>query len=165
MSEAHDTGSTVIVVTPGAEASGATEDGGQVEAVDAAEPLAEAIEETSSDAVEIARIEADRDVTVAAIHAETAEKLIEDAHATELEQCRTEIARLEERCTGLQTELSLLTPPPSEQSPPSPSGEAETVHVEASGDGSEAVVEVEAVEPEAEAPEPPPRVSRHHRWI
>jgi len=71
-----------------------------------------------SDAVAIAGIEAERDITVASIHADTeqtriersAEALEEIVEATnEVEQCRAEIAQLRER---LETMESSLTPPP-----------------------------------------------------
>jgi hypothetical protein len=84
---------------------------------------AETIEEPapSSDAVEIARIEADKDITIAAIHAETETAAIEARSETD-----AEVANLRERNAWLEAEMNTkeqalaearaeverLTPPP-----------------------------------------------------
>lgn len=105
--ENDDGGTTVVVDVPPSED-------------EPSEAIAEAIEEASSDAVEIARIEADKEVTIAAIHAETEQAALEartesDAQYVEM---RERISWLESELTNTQErnrELEArLTPPPSE---------------------------------------------------
>jgi hypothetical protein len=159
MSEANDDGqdgaAIAITVNAGEEGAGEPEGGGE---------LAEGLEAAADAAVEIARIEADRDVTLAVIQADTEEARAERYSNEDLEQCRTEIARLEGALSVALTELEALRPstpePLTEPEPPNPpqdlpSGEADGPR--------ESPVEPAAVE-EA-APEPPPKAKPKVRWI
>jgi len=78
-----------------------------------AEPSADEIEAVVDACVEVAAIEAERDVAIAEIQAEVASVAIEEAkvfEATqqELEECRKNIATLQVTVTDLQTELHLI---------------------------------------------------------
>lgn len=160
MSEASN-GPVAVEVNVGAEGEGEGGHVGEVAASEALEPLAEA-------AVEVARIEADRDTEIARIEADTSlehhelnvqetEALNELSEKSELEQCRTRIAELEGQNTVLLTELALLkppTPPQSEEPPPNQPDQPESV---------EAVLDPEREESPAPEPEKPRR--KPHRWI
>ncbi len=155
MSEANDGTGPDVTVEVHASPEPAGESGAGVEVVEGAEvePVAEA-------AVEIATIEANRDVTIAAIHAEQEiavhEAISESVSNSELEACRTRITELETANTLLTAEVARLTPPPSEEPPPSPAVEvAEAENVEVVGPR-------ENQEP---APEPEKPRRKPHKWI
>jgi len=154
MSDAN--GPTVVVVTSGEGEAGEGSEGGEIQAV----AEAEATEEVADAAVEIARIEADRDVTLAAISAETTEAIHESFSNQELEQCRLRIAELEGENTALRTQLesqpALLIPVQSEEPPPNPPLELES----AKEDGPR-----ESQEAPAQAAEPPSQKRKPLRWI
>jgi seryl-tRNA synthetase len=129
-----------------------------VEAVEAAADATVEVTETEADAaVTIAAINADRDVEIAQIHAGSAE----DAAAVraEIEECRSQIAGLNqsnivlaEKLEAALTRLSMMDPPPN----PTEIGTVE-------GD-----VEVTPVSPEGQegpTPEPAPRRMKGVRWI
>lgn len=161
MSEGHD-GSTVIVIAPGEGAAIEGEAVGDVQA-----PLeVEAVEEVTVAAVEIARIEADRDVTLAVIAAETEEVRVEAFTEQEIEVWRTRAITAEELCTVQQRELERLTSPPSPPSPPNPSASIEpgTGEGSTSNEEPEPVAEAEVLAAE-ETPEPPKAKRHPHRWI
>lgn len=152
MSESHD-GPTIVVVTPSQGEAGKTGEGGEVQASDEVE----AVSEVADAAVEIARIEADRDVTLAVIQEEASVDRAEAYASEELEQCRLRIAELEGQNTAQAMELERLTHPPSSELPLNPQPEAEAVVV---------VAEPEpAASQEAEAPEPEKPRRKPHRWI
>jgi hypothetical protein len=127
---------TTVIIEPAAEAAEPAEIEPAAEA-----PQAEAVEAAGEAAVEIAQIEADRDVTLAVIEGENDAARIEamrderiDALELELAQCRTTISTLE---MELQTRPALvLEAPPSPE--PAPSLEAIT---------SESPIEQTPVEP------------------
>ncbi len=150
MSEGHDAGPTVIVVAPGEETQIVGEGGGEVQA----EVLAEAVEPVADAAVEIAAIEADRDVTLAVIQQEGDAAFADRLHSEELQSCRTRIAELEGELEALRnpaplTLVALPEPPPS---PPEPEPES------AAEDPQEAAED-------APAPEPEKAKRKPHRWI
>jgi len=161
MSEANENGPDIAVeIHASPEGAGEGGDGGQVVEAAAVEPVAEA-------AVEVARIEADRDVTIAAIEADASiehrELSIEENRVfaeglanSELEQCRTKIAELETANSLLTAEVARLTPPPSEEPPPSLQVEVE---------GAENVEVVGPRENQEPAPEPEKPKRKPHRWI
>lgn len=150
MSETHDAdGPTVVVVAPGQGETPEVAGGAEVEAPGGGEAVAEA-------AVEIAAIEAERDVTLAVIAAEAEgermDAVLELDQSAELEACRTRIAGLEAENLALTAQLTLLQ---SESEPPPSQPEAE----------AEVVVNVEEGPPEAEtAPEPEKPKRRPLRW-
>lgn len=161
MSESNGNGPVVAVeVHAGEEPAGEGGAGNEVVEGAAVEPVAEA-------AVEIARIEGETAVAVAAIEAETSlehhelsvremEALNEHVDNSELEQCRTEISELKATNTLLAAEVARLTPPPSEEAPPSPAVEvAEAENVEVVG----------LRENQEPAPEPEKPKRKPHRWI
>lgn len=162
MSEANGNGPTVVVVAPGeGEAaqdgrSGTLEGGGEIQA----EAVEEVAETAVDGAVEIARIEANRDVAIAEIQADSLETAVEasaDAAAqSELEECRSRIASLEAsniaQATELETLRAQLILPASENSPANPPPPLEE---------GEGVAPPEA----ATAPEPEKPKRKHHKWI
>jgi len=82
------------------------------------EPVIETvIEEEHSDEVEIARIEAERDITITALHSDVERERIElEAEQTnerhrEIEICREEIARLTGIVESLTEQVTSLIPP------------------------------------------------------
>lgn len=161
MSEAHDGPGAEVTITVDAGEGAAIEGGPGVEVVGgaAAEPIAEA-------AVEIAQIEADRDVTLAAIHQEGEAEFADRLHSSELEQCRTTIARLEGELEALRNPppvLEVLIPEPSPEPPASP---PEPASESTEGDGPRESP-APLVEPEAAAVvEEPPKPKRpRFRWI
>lgn len=151
MSEAN--GPTVVVVTPGEGPAGEGGESGEVQAV-------AAVAEVSEAAVEIAAIEAGRDVAIAEIQLD--ETIVRnEAYANEdLAQCRTELARLEGENTALRTELETLRAPLilAPLSEPLLSPEPPPSVVEAGPPENP----VDHVEP---APEPPKPKRQTHRWI
>lgn len=164
MSEANEDGPAVIVVVEGEEAAGAGEVGGEVSTE------VDGVEVDASDAVVIAAIEAERDVELARINAETreheadtqvaqSEVIAEAMTETEIAECRARIQSLELELAELRAAQS--TPPLSEELPPSPPLPSESM----AEDGPRA----SPVEPEAQASEPveePPKPKRKaHRWI
>jgi hypothetical protein len=160
MSESHDAGPAVTVIVEGQEAPLGGEGGGEVAAqvegdAEGAEVIAEVaadVAETGADAtVLVAEIEANRDITIAAINAETTEAMFEASHSEETERWRLRAETLEAE----NLELRKSIPPRSEEPPNLPESPAS-----AEGDGQRASPE--------EAPpveEPPPPKRRHHRWI
>lgn len=145
------TDATVVIEAPDPETVAEAE----TVAVETVEAATEAATEA---AVEIARIEADRDVTIAAIAADT-----ETAHAADMDErvaaCQAQIQQLTEamelRLSSIQQrliELGEMMPPP--QNPPSDAADGQKE--------SPAETVVEVVEtPPAE----PVRKKRGHRWI
>lgn len=116
---------------------------------------------TAEAAVQIAEIEADRDIALAVIQNEGQAAFAEQISNTELEQCRLRIAELEGENQGLRETISTLeatvaslTPPPSNPppNPPEPPPSPDEV-----GDVSEPV---ESPPPD----EPPPPRKRRIRW-
>lgn len=154
MSEANDpAGPVVVVVAPGAEASGGSSEGGEVAAPETVETVADA-------AVQIAEIEANRDVDLAIIHTEADAQRAERYASEELEQCRNRIAELEGENSGLREALATATaliPPPSELSPPNPPDPDPSPDAEAH---AQAPAESPAV-----ADEPPKPRKRGIKWI
>jgi hypothetical protein len=149
-------GEETIIVVPGADASVISEVDEETPPVfkpAVVEPVAEA-------AVEIARIEAERDITVAAIQAETTEAALEAQTNAELERCRTRIAELETVLAEKEKAIAALSTQPlivetvEEAPPPNPPFESAS-NVETP------VSPVPAAEP---APEPKVR-HRALRWI
>lgn len=155
MSEDHGPGPEVaITVNAGEAAAIEAGDGGQVGEGAALEPVAEA-------AVEIAEIEASRDVALAVIHQEGEADYAAARNSEELAECRVTIARLEGELEALRSPAVVvvpLTPEPSPEppaSPPAPSASEEE------GGPKESPVEPEAAEVVAEPPKPKrPR----YRW-
>lgn len=153
-----DTGGTaVIILDASGEVAAVVSEGGDVE-------TPAPVEAPASDAVEIARIEADTAITLAVIGAETTEAAIAANNSAELDQCRLRITELEGLNTGLLATVSTLeaqlTPAPlvTEPPPPPPS---ESVEEDGLRENPE-VVEVEEAPPAPEAPKPKRKV---HRWI
>jgi hypothetical protein len=155
MSEARDNGPGVAVTINAGEASpGEREAGGEDQggAEISASPEA---------AVQIAEIEAGRDIALAEIRNEGDAAFAEQLSNSELEQCRLRIAELEglnqglaETVATLELTVASLTPPPSEPppNPPEPPPSPDAV-----GDASEPV---ESPPPD----EPPPPRKRLIRW-
>lgn len=158
MSEANDGPGVEITVAVDAAPEGQGEGGasGEVGEAEALEPIAEA-------AVEIAQIEADRDVALAVIHNEGEAAWNEARANEELEQCRTTIARLEGELEALRNPPVVaveLIPEPSPEPPLSPP-EAASESMEEGGP-RESPVEPAEEPPAAEPPKPKrPRL----RWI
>lgn len=161
MSEANDGpgGATVVVIPSGEGPPIAIGEGGEIQ-----DAGATAVEEVADAAVQIAAIEADRDVTLAVIHQEGEAEWAERRNSEEVTECRLRIAELEGANAALQLELSnrpqltpvLLVEEPLSPAPPLESG---------AEDGPRESPVVEAVEAVEEAPEPPPRKHKTHRWI
>lgn len=155
MSEANGSGPTIVVVTPGEETPGGSGEGEQVEA----RAEAAVVAEVADSAVQIAEIEAERDITLAAISAETTETIVTAEQNEELERCRLRIAELEGLSTAqmeeLQTLRAQLIPPLSQEPPPSPPPPVESAEEAGPRESQEA------------APvEEPPKVKRKPlRWI
>lgn len=130
--------------------------------------IVEAIEEQSTDAVQIAQIKADRDITLAAIHAENEQARIAaetKSRAAEIEARaneeddewqRAQIQNLTEQVQTMATQLStlqaLLAPPVEVATISTPQYTPE----ETSSTPME-VIDVSEVESPAEAPPPAPR--------
>lgn len=134
-------------------------------------PAAEApaVEAAAEAAVEIAQIEADRDVAIAEIQAETAETAIEaaaesDAEQAEedeqfddlaegLEECRQNIVTIQAQQSETVALLSSILErlPPAQPPQPEPNPEQESVNA----DGPQA----------AETPEAPPPARPKARWL
>ena len=115
----------------------------------------------ASATVEVAAIEADRDITIAAIHAESAaaqtSALLEAQQSSELDQCRLTIAALETEAATLREALATaeLTPasePPANQ----PEGASEDAPPE---------VVISREEAERSEPEEPAKRPKKLRWI
>lgn len=126
---------------------------------------AKAAEEIAHAAIEISRIEADRDIIIAEIAAEArtaeTEAVMEHNANQELEQCRTEIATLQAQLIEAEATIAVLsTPPPTQepdpelQSPPS---------ADVSNDPTK-VSPIQPAQAEAKAPEPKAK-RRGLRWI
>lgn len=87
----------------------------QLQVLPTEEVAAEVIEEVTETAVEIAQIEAERDITIAAIHAETEQAHIEanaerhEYNHEEYEWLRAQVTSLQEQVTSLQQ--SSIPPP------------------------------------------------------
>lgn len=127
------------------------------------EPV-ETVEEVTDAAVAIAEIEAERDITIAAIHADVETTAIE-ARAEEVEQSEwqrnieSQLAETNSRLVEVTTALALLIPPQSQQS--------EASQLETSPEPESAAQTQDSLEPEAaeeRAPEPPKRPKKS-RWI
>jgi hypothetical protein len=155
MSEAHDgPGAGVTVeVHASPEPAGEGGDGGQV--VTAPEAAA---------AVEIAAINAGRDIALAEIENEGAAARAEAWSNEELEGWRNRVAELEGQVAGLQeanrtleATVAALTPPPSPEPPPNP---PEPDPSPASGEEPA----LAPVESPSQAEEPPPPRRRGIRW-
>lgn len=158
MDPENDAGPVVeIAVHAEPQGEGGQSDGGALE-------TAEGVGEVADAAVQIAQIEADKEIALAVIegenhvaaieaHREADAEFAENIQSSELEQCRIRIAELEAENSTLK---ALSTPPPSDPEPlpsppdldPSPSEAAQDPAQDAS--------------PVAE-PKPPPQ--RRHRWI
>lgn len=152
MSEANG-GPTIIVVPAGEGAAGEGSEGGEVQVIGAVEAPAVA-------AVEIAAIEAGRDIAIAEIQLEETVVRNEAYASEELEQCRLRIAELEGLNTGLLAQLESRPPLILElSSEPPPSLELPPESVAEDGPRES------PVEPEALAPEPEPVKRKPHRWI
>jgi len=152
MSEANGTGPTVIVVPAGEETPVVVSEGGEIQA-----PAA--VEEVSDAAVQIAEIEADRDIALAVIRNEGEAEWNEARQNEELQSCRLRIAELEGENTALKTELEQRPPLIQVLSPePLPNPEPEPAPVVEA-------VELEPVESPAEAPEPEKPRRKALRWI
>ena len=144
----------VVVVT----GEGATVESGGSGEVEAAGEVADA-------AVQIAQIQADRDVALAVIEGENSERR-EEAFAENFnEDLRAENARLRgelDECrntiTTLETTVAALTPPPPSEPEPPPSPPENPPAAVADDPPAPA-------SPEAEAPEPPSRRAPKLRWI
>lgn len=150
---------TDVVIVEG-ESHGEEEPGEIVEAVEA---IGEAVETETDAQVEIARIEAERDVTIAAINAEVEEARIEGVSEAvaeqtseneELERCRLNIAELEMKVATLETVLQLI----QQSSTPPELPQMENPSEEESG-------EVTPESHEEVAKELPPKPVRRSRWI
>lgn len=150
-----------VVVIAGEGAAGQSGEGGEIQV--AGEAVAEA-------AVEIAAIEADRDIALAVIEGENlasaneqfAEALNADAQTeiarlqAENEECRNTISTLETAVSELTATVAQLTPPPSEPSPPSPPEEPPA------SAAVEDPQEAAAIQPVEEPPKPK---RRPLKWI
>lgn len=157
MADENEPGSTVVIVDAGDQAPVVIQDGEQVGG--SAEVAAAG--EVVNAAVEIARIEAERDVNLAELAIVETEVRHEAYSNEEAEQWRLTAARLEGENTALRAEVEALkTPLILELSPePPPSPPLEVVAEEPDPALAE---NLEAVAP---PPEPAPRKSKPLRWI
>lgn len=122
----------------------------------------EVVEPVVDAAVQIAEIEAERDITIAAIHADTQQAAIEAEQEGSNEWQRnieSQLAETNRQLSEVTQVLASLIPPPSQQSEanPSPTPLAD----------ESAVPTQDSLEPEAaeeKAPEPPKRPKKS-RWI
>lgn len=150
-------GPAVAVIVESPEAAGGQGDGGEMG--EGSEAPAEALADA---AVEIAQINADRDVDLALIHTEAEAQRVEAFASEELSRCRERIAELEGLNLGLNSELETLRaliPPPSPEPPPSPP------EADPSPEGEGPAQEPEESASPGPVEEPPPRRRRGIRWI
>jgi len=157
VADENEQGPTVVVVDAGGQAPVVIQDGGEVgESAEVA-----AAGEVADAAVEIARIEAARDVNLAELAIVETEVRHEAYSNEELDACRLTIARLEGENTALRTELEASRAPLildlSPEPPLNPLPEADAVEPEP--------VQAESPEAAAPPPEPAPRKSKPLRWI
>jgi hypothetical protein len=150
----------------GDEIEGALEESADAnrELAEAEEHIADAIEGQTDAAVEIARIQADRDTQIEAIRAEAgieSARLFAENEAARLEllQCQTELETARADLLAARLEVERLTPPPSTEAPPNPTPEPEPANV--------APISPESQEPTQAPPvqEPPKAAKRKHNWI
>lgn len=122
----------------------------------------EVVEPVVDAAVQIAEIEAERDITIAAIHADTQQAVIEAEQEGSNEWQRnieSQLAETNRQLSEVTERLASLIPPPSQQSEASPSPTPPEDESAAPMQGS---LEPEAAE--EKAPEPPKRPKKS-RWI
>ena len=139
----------------------------------ASEAAAGAVEASAAAAIEVAKIEADRDVTIAQMQKDTADDAIEatNDHSEEYERWRTEIGTLQETIRkqgealdSIQARLSAQ--PQSRPSPREPNTSESTGSSQGNASPAQGanppVLSLESPEPEPVKPKATPR---HHRWI
>jgi hypothetical protein len=106
-------GGSSELVEQGSNSETATRPSGSLQFGDANEPNDNATTEIASDAVEIARIDADRDITIAAIEAETIrDASLGNVELEELEECKNRIANLELEIEAMRDDLNSSTQTP-----------------------------------------------------
>jgi hypothetical protein len=125
-------------------------EGDEGDEADEAEAIADALETVSSDAVEIARIEANKEIAVAAIHAEVETARLEGDDQWQ-EMMQTNIQELQSGMQELRVQLSaVLSAPMQSQVEPEPVAvEVETLTPQSTSDETSetrTVVTAESVE-------------------
>ena len=114
-----------------------------------------AVETASDNAVKIARIEAEKEITIAAINAETTEAAIQANNDQELAICRNRITELEAQVSDLTAQLIQAQSTPQELPPKNPESESAAPTPEPPVDPTTA----------SEPPPPPRKKVQPHNWI
>jgi D-alanyl-D-alanine carboxypeptidase len=123
----------------------------EVIAADAVEAQADAVEATAEAAVNIAEIEAARDVEIAEITAEVhSEEIAARTSEEQLSECQTQISALTATVENLTTQVALLTQARSDPPPMAELSESDAHEVTPDSQ---------------EAPEAPAKRRPRHKWI